>query len=387
MNTNKLIIISAILLIFLVIVTLIFRGVLQQKQREEQLTPTPSSGFRTGGGRLAPLSDEQARRMVLEARNIKTLSSAQSDAFIAARDGLPIRTDDLDIGYSSVLDKYFITKKTPQADEQLRAFLEENGLTDIKQDFPELFVETTEALDETISDAEEELLDEKAEVELTPTPTTPPSKEKESKRDRDLRLFTDLLKTTLSFDLSGGKRLRDVLRSLEQSSPTGDLPQSAQPSAATPEPLANIFIEAGTKVGLPPRLLEAFMRQECGHVITLTPQKIEEYSAAGQGLPPSDFCFGNSYGAQGPMQFLPSTFVAYATTVNKVGGHNRRPYIQNILDSVYGAAAKIKSDGRARSADVWTQEEVFRAAQSYCGACNHVACPNYCQSVWDNYRE
>lgn len=64
------------------------------------------------------------------------------------------------------------------------------------------------------------------------------------------------------------------------------------------------------------------------------------------------------------------------------------PDVCNLIDSVYAAAAKLKSDSGAVSMP-WTQDQVYAAARHYEGACTYhyqrLEGRTYCEYVWWYY--
>lgn len=118
-------------------------------------------------------------------------------------------------------------------------------------------------------------------------------------------------------------------------------------------------------------------------------QRILEYSRHGNRLPPDNSCFGNSYGAKGPLQSINRTLAGWARAVDRFGGYSHKPYIENIKDRVCAASWKIKSDGKPKDPFHWTKEEVLTASGVYCGSrCAHIpACLRRCENAWEYYRQ
>lgn len=154
----------------------------------------------------------------------------------------------------------------------------------------------------------------------------------------------------------------------------------------SPTAIGEIFKEAGEKVGVPPRLLEAFNARECS-LLDLPANLVAEYSRPGGRLPPGNKCVSYA-GAKGPFQFIDSTWARYASAVNRFGGYTHTPNVFNIRDSAYAAAEYLKSMAHAASPTQWTKDEVYRAAGGYCGSqCRpDRACgADYCGGVWGYY--
>src|SRR5206468_1134879 len=104
-------------------------------------------------------------------------------------------------------------------------------------------------------------------------------------------------------------------------------------------------------------------------------QKVAAYSQPGGGLQSGDSCYSpNSAGAEGPMQFIPRFWIPYSTAVNRYGGYNHKPYIENIRDSVYAAAENLKKNSLAHGFD-WTYENVRRAIICWNAGCSRLDNP------------
>lgn len=370
MNNRRLVIIGIILgaiLIILVIVSSLIGGF---RERQDRRGPAPT---------LSPLQREQKIQEIKS--NIRSIPSSTASSLSTLDRKLPQTNSDFEMIHSPVVGQYFIRKKTPQADQKINDFLRENGISsidDVNRTAP-IFVIVSEPVQNVAQKKEEEFISNKDEgiQESGPTPTSPPipTPGVDQQTAKDAQLLSELFKTILTFELE----------TVETPSAGGEQVPSGQLSQASGA-LAAIFNEAGSKVGVAPKLLESFMRVECGRLLALPDEVINAYSQPGSGLPPNHYCFGNAWGAHGPMQFIRTTWARYASSVNRYGGYTHTPYIENIRDSVYAAAEKIKLDGRAANPFSWNQEEVYRSGRAYCGRCHEIpACPNYCQRVWANY--
>jgi len=155
------------------------------------------------------------------------------------------------------------------------------------------------------------------------------------------------------------------------STPRGvTIPSSNQ---SVPSSLDALFAEAGQRVGTPPPLIKAVMAHECGVLLSETPSNILAWSQAGAGLPITHKCFDGGVAKGdgldlGPMQFyIPRYFEVYSQSVNQFGNYNRpKPYVENIVDSVYASAYKLKLDSESSDSN-FSCLEVKRA--SWCYAC------------------
>jgi cell wall-associated NlpC family hydrolase len=89
-----------------------------------------------------------------------------------------------------------------------------------------------------------------------------------------------------------------------------------------PESMYLLYVEAASVIGVPAPILAAVGKVECDHNRNRACDR------------------PNSAGAVGPMQFLPSTFVAYGRAS---GNPNPNPYDER--DAVFAAAALLKANG------------------------------------------
>ena len=85
-------------------------------------------------------------------------------------------------------------------------------------------------------------------------------------------------------------------------------------------------------------------------------------SRSGQSTAPGVWSGANSAGAEGPMQFEPATFAAYAT-VGPGGARPPSPY--DPVDSVYTASALLCADGAASAATLRTAIDDYNHASTY----------------------
>lgn len=119
------------------------------------------------------------------------------------------------------------------------------------------------------------------------------------------------------------------------------------PTGATgiPEPMATYYKDASRDYRIAWPLLAAVGKVECDH------NRLRDRHGMLLCVRP------NSAGAVGPMQFLPSTFAAYAPLI----GENAS--ILDEHDSVYAAAAKLSSDGLA--VDPWRALHAYNHSDRY----------------------
>jgi len=166
-----------------------------------------------------------------------------------------------------------------------------------------------------------------------------------------------------------------------------------------PAPLASVFSETGNAVGVPPALLAAFSSIECGRLWSAPTDSLTSWIQNNGNPEEKGCCFNNGRNCWGPAQFLYSTWglsrpgdapsgtPASGTYGDKATKYaSAPPHMCNIKEAVYAMASKIKND--SRDATTWSDEDIKRSAQSYCGSCDHPkACPNYCNNIIDRYHK
>jgi hypothetical protein len=156
---------------------------------------------------------------------------------------------------------------------------------------------------------------------------------------------------TVWYDLSGGSGGSVTCLS------GGSLP------SAVPEPYNKIFTAAANKFHIPPALLAAlFYAGEHG---SSWPNPPAPYGTGGPWA-------SSSAGAQGPFQFLPSTWAAYGVDGNGDG----KTDIQDLWDAAFGAAKLLGADGAANTTD---EQAIKKAIYDY----NHSQ--DYVTAVWGAY--
>jgi soluble lytic murein transglycosylase-like protein len=198
--------------------------------------------------------------------------------------------------------------------------------------------------------------------------------------ESNLNTLMNIFRTATSFDfgqaetgnVSGGGN--GSLNNTNLPNVTGTLPTNTK--------INQVFNEAGAKIGVPPKLVRAFMRVECGSALSAfdtSDALVTQYTAVGAKYTDScDFNYEclDAYGyqdallycAQGLMQFMPGTWVGYANTVNEYGYTRASTNPWNLLDATYAAAKKIKLDSGNTDPNNWTDEQIKAAQKAYFGA-------------------
>lgn len=137
---------------------------------------------------------------------------------------------------------------------------------------------------------------------------------------------------------------------------TGGLQPSAYAEKTIPHQLLQLFEEAGSAFGVPWYVLAAIADEE---------------SSFGQSTLPGVHSGANSAGAEGPLQFLPSTWAKYATAAPGDGV----PNIYNIGDAIFSAANYLEHLGAGSPATL------FHAVAAYEGDPNSALAQQRASSI------
>lgn len=382
---KKLIIILSIVF-FVLIIT--FTLISRRNAKISKQTIVPTSTIKRPETILPTLIVQEKQKEVARV-NKQVMTIEQAERFQNTRTKLPIKTPDFEIAYFPLLNEYFILKKSARADQEINLFLQNNGLSDIRNNFPNLFITTTEPTEEAIKKAEDDFLKKTHRGPYAlPSSQVKGAFSGEVKGTSDEDEFLNNL-WKVNHTLQNDPNLTE---GEEGAGGTNTPPPGGGPTGDTSS-IDAIFNEVANKVGVPAALPKAVMQKECGSVLSLSSEEISQFSQPGQGItadhPTVGLCFDNHFDVgccYGPMQFTEGTWQGYATAVNDLGGYSHNPYIENIRDSVYGAAKKLKSDGGGGDVASWTKEQFFQAFRSYYGACGDSYDPNYCEDAWQNYQ-
>lgn len=369
----------------------------KQNQQNEQLMPT--------------ISANPSPKLFLT--GIKTLSPQTITKVQHLKSQLPIDTENFKIDYSYPLEKFIIVKKSPQAEEKLREFFNNDQISYEELLRENFLVFTERRLSEFKEQLEDEYLKIREEKNNFFSPTPPETEFSLSPSpfpSATAGNFNPLIEF-LSIFLNFGDQSSNLSSSnpiLPETLPTAAQTEILGPSSKSPANLNDIFNEVGQKVGVPPKILEVVMKIEMPATFNLSPQQIANYSAPNQSWPS---CEPNICSATGPMQmtigidgdgntlcprcgvgFCPNAWASYGKAINSFGGYLHQANPCNIRDNVYGSAAKLKNDSKTTDSLNWTQAEVYRAATRYYGSCGdkyryqRLGNRTYCEYVWDYYK-
>lgn len=128
------------------------------------------------------------------------------DASFKLQGTLPYNSDALAIEYSTLSDKFYIEQKNAKADEEFQAFLEKNGLKEMYDKYPDLFVVKSTNIKNLIDQENRNLLDDSelsVEFATSPVPTLisqKPSTYAEQRNNNQLNAFESFTRSVFSFN-------------------------------------------------------------------------------------------------------------------------------------------------------------------------------------------
>ena len=352
--------------------------------------PTRASITRTGNNFTQPKMSESMRKTLQQEQTklqqSTPLTKEQVESLQKLKSTLrtkPEDNDDFAISYSEDLDQFFVQLKSEGASKKLEEYLSKDPVlvSTYKNDLYDFFQTSTTPPQKSIEKSHQQY-DQYQEQKYRIV--------QDSSSDTSVSLSPDLTynQQRLQNQTSALNNLISALVSVRIPAPTSteklnitlpglgsiDLnPTQVPQDSSIPSNLDALFAEAGQRVGTPPPLIKAVMAHECGVLLSETPSNILAWSQAGAGLPITHKCFDGGVAKGdgldlGPMQFyIPRYFEVYSQSVNQFGNYNRpNPYVENIVDSVYASAYKLKLDSKSSDSN-FSCLEVKRA--SWCYAC------------------
>lgn len=209
---------------------------------------------------------------------------------------------------------------------------------------------------------------------------------------------------------SGGASISSILNvaaPINSYALTTDFCQGANPAGCSTA-LKNIYETAGTWANMPAAVIAGISNQEWKATFKHTDTEIVQWSKEGERVEPNgptehprfiNGCALSFAYAEGPMQFLTgkngglNVWNSYRTAAIEAGvrksGYTGEAC--NVLDAIFGAAKKLKSNSGVPFAvhkPEWQKDDVYNAARAYLGACipNYNPNINYCEGVWQYYR-
>lgn len=412
---KKIIIILSFILLVLILLLLVLNYLVNKDSlSSKKIFPTPTSfSNQSNINETEKTRQKQNEQLIptipisplpkLPLDNIKTLSPEIIAKVQQIKKQLPFDTESFQIDFSYPLESFIIAKKSPQAEEKLKEFFNNNQISYEELLKLNLIHFTEKPLNEFKIQLENsyQKIQEKNNLTLPISPTGKTSLSYSvSSSSESINPLIELLNIFLNFGQSTSPSSNPI-------SPTITQNELLTPFPSSPSSLNDIFNEVGQKVGVPPKILEAVMKIEMRPAFNLSPQQIADYSTPNHYWPG---CGPNLCSATGPMQmtigidnngytncpscgagFCPNAWASYGSTVNSFGGYAHQSNPCNIRDNVYGSAAKLKNDSGATDSLNWTQPEVYLAGVRYYGSCDDeyryeiLGNRTYCEYMWDYY--
>ncbi len=390
-----------ILLVVIFLIFLLSKTLIKTKPDTQNLLPTPTS--------VDYLPKNTTDKKIEVLKNIKILPSEEEIKLQALKKILPLKSNYFEIDYSSALDIFIITKKTPEAEAKFKNWAQSRQLETIIDNFPNLFVFTDQPLTEHKKYLEE-IYQETKEDTLKQSPSSKSSPSTNNiNQNKGIEILSDLFNILENIANSS---VASSSSALVPPTPSLTPPLISPQYSSTSLTLIELFNEIGQKVGVPPRVLEAIMRVEDGEFFTISPSLISQYATPGNII---SNCGPNKCAATGPMQMTigvdlydsPSCstctyqpcynqWAAYGKAVNTYGGYTHIPNPCNLRDNIYAAAAKLKNNSGVTGYSLdWTDDQIYTAAHYYYGigkcddAHHYTRYPlngrTYCEFVVDYY--
>lgn len=413
---KKIIIFLLICLLFLIVITIIITNSFKLKNQpnnSKTIYPTTVVDYNYPNKKIDPTStNKQIGSSILDpkiAKSIFILPNKDQQLLEQLKDKLPYKTNDFEITYSALFNKFIVQKKTGVADYKLMEWLKKNKIGDILSRY-NLIIYANQPIDQFKKEIENNIITSLSISSSKPNAVTTPATDTSSSanstiNNKEIDIFTEFF--IALFSINFASITANINYPTDPSQLYTTPPLINTPPVIIPTTLTNLLTEIGNKVGVPEKILEAVLSIESPHTFNLSTDEISLYSIAGNSLPG---CKPNLCSAIGPMQmtigvddygdtscprcgagYCPNAWSSYGNAVNNYGGYNHQSNSCNIKDNIYAAASKLKNDSRASDPNNWTQEQVYRAALSYYGSCDdthryeRLGNRTYCEYVWWYY--
>ncbi|OGK18840.1 hypothetical protein A3G67_00775 [Candidatus Roizmanbacteria bacterium RIFCSPLOWO2_12_FULL_40_12] len=146
-----------LVLFFAVLIGSTFRAGKSNTSTAPTIIPTRSD-FNPGGFEgeaIPPLSEDQLSSLPQKTRKYSSDQLVRLQRF---DQNIPYYSQEFDIGYSKMLDQYFISLKSQDASTKFDEYLKESNLLDIRNVYRDLFVTGTDPVYNQMKQAEDEYL-------------------------------------------------------------------------------------------------------------------------------------------------------------------------------------------------------------------------------------
>ncbi len=329
---------------------------------------------------------------------------------------IPIDDENYSIDYSPLFNKFYFIPKNNQGKLEIERLIKENQLDELIKKYPEIFILNENIKEEVVERERENYLKnmdvEKLDSQIPSFPQTAyPNNEQVTVTPTlsdELNPFSSLVEILRIFygmgNVDYSQTITPSLTSFLSPSTSYPIPSLFNPPSFNHSNFTQLFNEVGSKVGVPPKILAAVMTIETPSTFNLSPEEINLYSTPNNVMPR---CGPNVCSATGPMQMTigidnkgssqclgcgltscPNAWARYGDAINIFTGASHNPNPCNLLDNIYAAAYKLKTDSGATDPVNWTQEQVYRAGTRYYGSCSdryrysRLGNRTYCEFLW-----
>lgn len=228
-NTKALIIIAGVILVVLVAITIFVNSLVNKNQSaQQQPTLIPTGIFEQGGGfqsRGSQKTNDQSTTTsdIAQEGKEKIMSEEETGRLTELKNRTPIDSADFTISYSPDLGEFFVQTKTSKGEEAFRQYMSTNQLSNVLENFPELFNIGTQSIDQLIKKRENEITNQNQKLEEQLAETEQQKKQKKQKEeDLGQQQFINLMQTFFSIDTTGNdlQELNKILN-ITPSAPSG----------------------------------------------------------------------------------------------------------------------------------------------------------------------
>ncbi|MBI2051821.1 M23 family metallopeptidase [Candidatus Roizmanbacteria bacterium] len=181
---KKFIIVLSVVLFFLILVTILIGNSLKRRESPKNvaISPVPQIPYEAQRGTTVKRAPTLAPLPQDEGADDFPFSRDEESALSKFQKLLPYSSPDFDVGYSPILNQYFVQKKTPDAEKKLDELLKNNNLADIRTSRPALFIFTDAPVDQVIRKKESEVLKRRteqaeAQIRISPPAVAPQKKD------------------------------------------------------------------------------------------------------------------------------------------------------------------------------------------------------------------
>lgn len=354
---------------------------------------------------IETVSDLKSKYRPLPATKIapfKKLSERLSDRYISE--------PDFSIAYSGMFFKFFVQKKTENADIKIKELLQQYDMADLYTGQADgFFVITPLSANFAVAAAEEEFQKVQDEIyleklgnvkgiatDIYALENSPEPDPESMEAINNMDIVVGGLKSFLQFGLPEPDPEADSAAVTPPGGSTGTLTEFAQDfngdSLSGGAKFHELLNEVATTIGIPAKLLKAVINVECTTALVASDEEIaESYSPSAL----TTYCNPpNRCSAVGPMQITVGVDGDGDTSCPRCGkigqcpnaapknggdfkaayGYDHEPNVYNFRDNIYVGAYMYRSYGGVDTPQQWTEPVIVRAIGCYHNGPNSTAC-------------